>query len=170
MNIPKVTGNREFFRAHASLYMRVLDGRCPICNSTIMNHDASAVGFPRSGLCSMCGKHYGNNLSRALYRYEREHWQAKGSEAADRRSAKQTLVRVEISQDGSQLPIAESPTEHRNLPFIIPGSRIYAPKIEPSYVIENREISRPPAPKYTPKQVSEIKVRKYLAERAAGIR
>lgn len=65
----------------------------------------------------MCGKHYGNNLSRALYRYEREKWQAKGSEAADRRSAKQTLVRVEISQDGSQLPIAESPTEHRNLPI-----------------------------------------------------
>lgn len=42
-------------------------------------------------------------------------------------------------------------------------------KIEPSYVIENREISRPPAPKRTPKSVSEQKVRKYLADKNRGV-
>lgn len=39
------------------------------------------------------------------------------------------------------------------------------PKFEPSYVIENKEISRVKKPRNLPKHISEAKVRKYLAER-----
>ena len=45
----------------------------------------------------------------------------------------------------------------------------FTPKFEPSYVIENREISRPPRPKYTPKHVSIMQVRKYKSDKARGI-
>lgn len=150
---PKVTGNKEFFNTHKSLYMRVLDGRCPICNSTITNLDLqNANAFSKSGLCIMCGKHYGNNLGRALRNFDYEIWRNKCSEHADRRNAGTDSV------------------SGKKLPFLLgkSGGRIYDPRIEPSYVIENHDISRPPRPKYTPNSVSSDKVRKYLAEKHRG--
>lgn len=142
--------NREFFRTHQTLYYRVLDNRCPICNSTIMGFDRTHENFGDSGLCKSCGKEYGNNLSRALYKYEKKLWREKCENAAIRQRAKMTI-------DG------------RVLPFIIPGVRIYPPKLEPSYVIENRSISLPPTPKRTPRSLTEIEYRKYRSEKEAGI-
>lgn len=159
MTLPKVIGNKEFFRAHKSLYMRVQDGRCPICNSTITNHDYAGEKlkpFTQSGLCTLCGRMYGNNLGRALRKYENNLWREKCEDANIQRS-------LGVSQvEGSKM-------KGKKLPFKIPDTRIYTPKVVPSYVIENREISRPPAPKYTPNQVSQQRVRKYLADKEAGI-
>ena len=85
-----------------------MDNRCPICNSSISGTDKSHAGFAESGLCSICGRHYGNNLSRALYKYERELWLMKCGEATDRRESKLTIVGI----DGNGIPVAE--TKHRN--------------------------------------------------------
>lgn len=149
---PQVTGNREFFRVHKSLALRVQDGRCPLCNTTITSLDIAHPAFTRSGLCTICAKHYGNNLGRALRKFDYEVWHQKCEEHAARRTAGTDAV------------------SGKKLPFLLgkSGGRIYNPKVEPSYVIENREISRPPRPKYTPNSVSSDKVRKYLAEKHRG--